>query len=201
MEVNTENFDLLASAANAINQNGGGAAGAIAAGKSAIENIGQNYTGVGSIVQQAVALTPGISDTGVSKFAQASAGMVRNPHLTSIFDGVKLKTFQFEWKLSPKSSDEAIMMRGMITKVKKYMHPTISAMGFALDYPYLARVRFETGQSKSLMPNTGWSFLTGFDVNTTTGGIPSFYTDGQPTTITIQMAFQEINIRTSEDFN
>jgi hypothetical protein len=152
------------------------------------------------IAGYAAALAPGLSDTGIGKFSQSQFGVVRNPHLTTIFDGVKLKNYNFTWKLSPKSEDEARKVQSMITLIKGLMHPKIIAGGFALEYPYLATLDFITGASKANMPNVRDSFITRLDVNSAGSGAPAFFRDGNPVSIELSLGFQEIDILTRSDF-
>jgi hypothetical protein len=202
MQINSVNFDLLGN----LDKNVGG--DILAAGQSAAEkftsayNNGQMMSTIKDIVLGTAALTPGVSDSNLSRFIQSNVGMVRNPHLTTIFEGVGLKSFTFAWKLSPKSQAEAQKMNTMIQSMKNMMHPgLVGGKGFALEYPYIVRVEFFTGDSsKYLMPNVNWSFLTSLEIDTSTAGIPAFYKDGQPATITMLLHFTEINIRTREDF-
>lgn len=151
------------------------------------------------LAARAAALAPGISDTGLGRAAQSIEGVVRNPHLTTIFEGVRLKVYQFTWKLSPQSVAEARKLNSIINTLKAYMHPQISGGGFSLDYPYLARVEFTNLQS-ALVPNVKDSFITGMQINGAGTGIPAFFKDGQPVTIDLSLSFQEINIQTREDF-
>lgn len=196
MDVSNPSFDLLGNSPTDV----------IAAGKSQMErfvdDVSKGTTSVTNIVQtaaQAAALMPGISDTGIGKFAQSVTGMVRNPHLTTIFEGVRLKTYQFGWKLSPKSADEAQELNRLFTHIKGYMHPKIIGGGFALEYPYIATVTF-VGPPSAVMPNVQDSFITRMDINGAGSGVPAFYRDGQPVTVEFQLAFQEINIQTRDNF-
>lgn len=176
------------------------------AGKSATEEIVKEIKGgksaismMGEATLKALALTPGISDTGVSRLAQSYAGVVRNPHLTTIFEGVKLKTYQFTWRLAPQSAQDAKTLNTIIMNLKSLMHPKLAAGGFALEYPYLATVDFVDLES-SIVPNVKESFITGMQINGAATGALAFYRDGQPVSIDLTLSFQEINIQTREDF-
>ena len=205
VEVNSTTLDLLGNLPTTMDMPTGG--DLLAAGQSIQNKVDEQYNAGGvmgimkNVTGGALALTPGISDMGVSKLFQSNLGIVRNPHITTLFEGVKLKSFTFTWKLSPKSPEEAAEMKQMVTLIKGYMHPMLKGPGgFALEYPYLAKVNFNTGDSNTLMPNVNWSFLSALEIDSTTAGIPAFYRDGQPVTITLGMQFVEINIRTREDF-
>lgn len=149
----------------------------------------------------ALALTPGISDNQFGRAAQLQTGLVRNPHMTTVFDGVKPREFTFSWRLSPKTSSEADEIATMIDEIKRYMHPALTYGGFAYEYPYLAEVEF-LGASSSLstLPRVGKSFISGMSVNNLTQGTPAFYTDGRPVTIDLTLSFNEVNVKTREDF-
>ena len=175
-----------------------------AAGKTLTDLYNSAKEGEGAAIMNMVgmvaALTPGLSDSNLAKFSQSQLGVVRNPHLTTIFEGVALKSYQFEWRLSPKSEKEALMMNRMIDYIKAFMHPEIIGGGFALDYPYLATVEFVTGSSSANLPNVSDSFITGLVINSTGGGTAAFYRDGNPVVISINMSLQEIDIKTRANF-
>lgn len=148
-----------------------------------------------------LALTPGLSENQFGRAAQLQTGLVRNPHMTTIFDGVKLREFTFSWRMSPKTSAEADELATLIDEIKRYMHPEITYGGFAYEYPYLAEVEFiGAASSLSTLPRVGKSFISGMSVNNLTQGTPAFYTDGRPVTVDLTLSFNEINVKTREDF-
>lgn len=148
---------------------------------------------------EAAAIMPGISDTKIGALARTEAGMVRNPHHTTLFNGVKLKNYGFTWKMSPRSQAEAVALENIITNIKGFMHPKILGAGFALEYPYLVEVNFSVGDNK-ILPNVKQSFITGMTINGAAGGTPAFYRDGKSSIVEMSLQFQEINIQTREDF-
>jgi hypothetical protein len=151
------------------------------------------------IAVQSAAVAPGISDTTLGRNAQTRAGFIRNPHLTTIFEGVRLKNYSFNWKLAPRSQEEAQDLENIINYVKAYMHPRILGGGFALEYPYLARLEFDVGDT-TLLPEVRDSFITRLDVNAMGSGTAAFFKDGRPVTVEMTIGFQEINIQTRENF-
>jgi hypothetical protein len=197
ISVSGNNMDLLGNLDNASAQ-------MQAAGKTLTDLYNSAKEGEGAAIMNMVgmvaALTPGLSESNLAKYSQSQLGVVRNPHLTTIFEGVALKTYQFTWRLSPKSESEARMMNSMIDYIKAFMHPEIIGEGFALDYPYLATVEFVTGSSSANLPNVSDSFITGLAINSTGGGTAAFYRDGNPVIIEISMTLQEIDIKTRANF-
>jgi hypothetical protein len=115
-----------------------------------------------------------------------------------MFEGMRLKTYEFSWRLSPQSSKEARTLENIILSLKRAMHPSIAAGGFALDYPYLAEVDFVNLDTITI-PRVKSSFITNISINSSPGGIPAFYNDGKPVTLDLSLSFQEINIQTRED--
>lgn len=215
MDVNGESLGMLG------NLSSGDIAGdfnrMMAAGKSATQSFvngvsSGNISRITNSVARLTALAPGVSDIAgaltpfvsgqqIQATAQTIAGVVRNPHLTSVFEGVRLKTYEFSWKLSPKSQAEAKKLNNMINYIKGYMHPAIlqNSGGFALEYPFIANVEFE-GLPKEVVPSVNDSFITNMSISSSAGNGLSLYRDGQPTIIDLTLQFQEINIQTRENF-
>ena len=204
INVNDTTLDLLGNAPSDV----------LAAGKTVTENYANELkSGKGFIefmkdrALEIAAVTPGISDTSaqgsskIGQLGQLELGLIRNPHLTTLFDGVRLKTYTFTWKLAPRSEAEARQLESIIQYIKAYMHPEINAnsRGFALDYPYLASLDFVVGANKNL-PNVKVSFITALQVNNSGSGVPAFFRDGKSVSLEMSMSFQEINIKTRADF-
>jgi len=215
MQVNEEALGMIGNLNSGdLKQSG---ANMLAAGQSAIDaftnayNSGNRISDISKFAMQTLAVAPGISDlaglgpfvTGqqVRSFAQSQTGLVRNPHMTSIFEGVRLKTYDFSWRMSPKSESEANKMNNMINYLKAYMHPAIlqNSGGFALEYPFIANVEF-VGLPKEVTPSVKDSFITSLSVASSAGNGLALYRDGQPVVVELSLHFQEINIQTRENF-
>ena len=200
MNLNTHDFDLLGNYTNV--------PASLAAGQSTLDAITNEYKNGGftnklieKVVLQSAAVAPGLSDTGIGRFGQSQTGMVRNPHITTIFTGVQLKSYAFTWRLSATSDAEARQINSMLNTIKAYMHPKISGGGFSLDYPYIANIEFEVGDvAYSQLPKVRDSFIQRLDVATSAGGSVAFYRDGNPVSIDLSMQLHEIDILTREDF-
>jgi hypothetical protein len=143
----------------------------------------------------AAAPVPGITAQDIRGYTQSISGQVRNPHLTTIFEGVRLKSYSFNWKMAPKSAEEAKTLNSIIQLIKGYMHPKIIYSGFALEYPYVANLNFE-GLPDTVVPKVRDSFITHLSVS----GSPAFYKDGQPVVIEMRIDLSEITIQTRENF-
>lgn len=202
----TDSFNINVNDSAKLDLLGNNPTDVLMSGKSKLEGMAKEVNsgvGITSIMKdtalQAAAVMPGISDTGLGTFAQVQTGLVRNPHVTTVFEGVKLKTYSFTWKISPKSADEAQQINSMLTYIKAFIHPLIVGGGFALEFPYIADVKFIVGNNIHL-PDVTSSFITRLDINSNASGALAFYKDGQAVSTTIGMSFTEINIKTRDDF-
>lgn len=142
---------------------------------------------------------PTIDANGVRHFA----GITENPHTTIAFEGVNLKSFTFSWRLSPRSNEEAEVVRRIVERIKIQTHPEEALRGIALDYPDLVYVDF-TGTPQDYLPKFHRSIVTNIMFNPSTGTGPTFYKSGAPTESELTVSFQEVRIVTRnllrEDF-
>jgi hypothetical protein len=125
-------------------------------------------------------------------------GTVINPNLELLFNGPKLRAFQFSYKLAPRSAKEAKQIRGIIKFFKKAMAPKRAKTGgsgdeFFLGAPNIFRVKFMNGSKESnTLPTLKTCALVNFNVNYTADGFYSAYVDGQPVSVQIDLAFAEL---------
>lgn len=144
---------------------------------------------------RAIALSPSIFGDDAKKSAELSAGLVKNPHTTSFFDGVNLRTFNLTWRFSARNQNESNMINNIINLIRERMHPEESLSGYSLDYPDLVYVDFE-GDVKPYLPQYNRSFITNMNINTSSGDGTIFYKSGAPIFVEIMLTFAEINIIT-----
>ena len=141
-----------------------------------------------------------INKLGVKVDAEAfrarATGTVVNPNLELLFNGPSLRQFQFQYKLTPRSLEEAKQIRGIIKTFKKAMAPkrgTAAEDAFFLGAPNVFQLKFMrgTGENKYL-PSIKTCALTNFSANYTADGFYSAYYDGQPISIDIVLQFGEL---------
>ena len=65
---------------------------------------------------------------GANVFTRAT-GTVVNPNLELLFSGPRLRTFQFNFTLTPRSEEEATMVRKIIKFFKRTSAPSLSSSG------------------------------------------------------------------------
>ena len=139
-----------------------------------------------------------------------TTGTVINPNLELLFSGPRLRTFNFNFNLTPRSDDEAIMIRRIIRFFKKTSAPSISSSGNFLQTPsvYLLEYIFDQddGGQHPYLNKFKPCALTSFNVNYTPDGSYSTYNTGSMTSYAITMSFGELQpiyagdyINSSED--
>lgn len=142
------------------------------------------------------ALMPGFSDTNIGRLNQSRQGIVRNPHTTTIFEGVNIRSHNFTFKLSPKSKNEGESLLGIVELIKARMLPEVEFGGFALNYPYLVKLDFVGARNVTRVER---SFISGFQPNFSASGFAAFFNDGTPIDVTLTLGLQELDILTRED--
>jgi hypothetical protein len=123
-------------------------------------------------------------------------GTVINPNLELLFNGPKLRAFQFSFKMAPRSADEAKHIRGIIKFFKKAMAPKRAVTqddAFFLGAPNIFRIKFMNGNKESnTLPTLKTCALVNFTVNYTADGFYSAFNDGQPVSVQIDLSFAEL---------
>ena len=148
----------------------------------------------------AVAMLPGIADLGfnIIETAQATAGIVRNPHTALLFNNVNLRTFSFKWRLSPRNLNQSRSLDNIVKLLKQVMHPSLAVYGFVLDYPNLVTMNLTNGDKEGFV-KVDYAFISDFSINPTPAGYAN-YRDGYPSIVDMSMTVKEIRIKTAEDF-
>ena len=188
------------------------AAGARAA-QGAIENIGE-----GKGMEAIQSLVDGVGDLGslatddgtkgaiAAYFAgQAvganvlgrSTGQVINPNLELLFTGPNLRSFSFNFTLTPRDAEEAGIVRRMIRAMKRNMTPQRSSEALFLKSPRIFQLEYifgDTNREHPFMNKFKPCACTSFTVNYTPDGSYMTYR-GEPsmTAYQISMSFGEID--------
>lgn len=139
-----------------------------------------------------------------------ATGTAINPHTTVTFDGVNLKEHNFQWNLSPKSSQEANVLNNIIRKIRSRILPqyrdfaggdagqTTLGRGL-LSYPDLVHVMF-VGVNNDYFYYFKPAMVQAFDINYAPNGV-ALNRGGLPSTVSISMAITEARIHTRADVN
>lgn len=127
------------------------------------------------------------------------AGIVPNSNLELLFNAPTLRTFSFVYRLSPRSSDEAAIVRRIIRFFKQGMAPkkTTGKSGqssFFLGTPNIFRLEYKTANKQSIdgVNKFKTCALSSFSCDYTPDGFWAAYDSGQPVSTTMSLTFNEL---------
>ena len=163
--------------------------------------LGRTVLGSAILNQIGVEVSP-------STILSRGAGVVPNNNLALLFNAPTLREFEFSWKMSPRSKEEAIRINNILRFFKQGMAPKKAAgsrsggASYFLGTPNIFDIHFKTGRSDSdfyeiLDRNDSVLRIktcacTGAAVNYTPQGMWNAYEKGQPVAITLTLRFNEL---------
>ena len=188
-----------------------------AAGARSAMNAIENFAGKGGIEGAIKSLGEGLGDianlakddatsAGVAAFFAGQAvganvlgratGQVINPNLELLFTGPNLRSFSFNFTLTPRDPEEAGIVRRMIRAMKRNMTPQRSSEALFLKSPRIFQLEYifgDTNREHPFMNKFKPCACTSFTVNYTPDGSYMTYR-GEPsmTSYQISMSFGEI---------
>ena len=131
-------------------------------------------------------------------------GIIPNSNMELLFNAPTLRQFQFNWKMTARSKDEAFKIRQIIRFFKQGMaaKKVTGAAGGAstfLGTPNVFKLKYKTINLKTLndqdiegVNRLKVCAVTGCSVNYTPGGSWSAYEDGQPVSTIMTLRMQEL---------
>lgn len=138
-----------------------------------------------------------LGGAGVSGAIDRAVGAIINPHLTTTFERVELRTFNFTWKVYPQSAEESYSLRNILSHIKLLMHP-VKPDSWVLDYPYEVYGQFYA--DGEFLFRIGRSVVTQLTIDYAPEGAPSFFKGTHaPTVIQWTMGLQEVAPLTQND--
>jgi hypothetical protein len=159
-----------------------------------------------NVLGAAQALTNPLIPSNVGASIQAFSGYSPNQFMTILLNGPKYRTYEFTWRFSPKSPDEANSLRQIIRALKNWSSPGLAASGIVWSFPKIFQPSF--------MPNSKYlykfkpSVIESITANYSPGGQPGFYrasekTDGlnAPEGVDLALRFIELEYWITGDFN
>ena len=133
------------------------------------------------------------------------AGVIPNSNLELLFNAPALRAFRFDWKMSPRSQQEAVRINNIIRffkqgmAAKKVGNSTPGGTSYFLGTPNIFDIHFKTSKSNKEFTNTNHSVLkiktcacVGAAVNYTPEGMWNAYEKGQPTSCILSLQFKEL---------
>lgn len=139
-------------------------------------------------------------------------GAVVNPFLSAVFNGVELRTFGFDWRISPRNPEESRTIQQIIKQFKINSLPSFTKNNVTennlLTYPSLCLVKLypwhtdDSSRSRDSLIKFKPALIQNISINYADAGIPSFFAGTKlPTFISFSISMLETSIFTSEDYD
>ena len=125
-------------------------------------------------------------------------GTIFNPNMELLFNGPTLRSFKFQFKMTPRNNDEMKQIKSIIRSFKKNMSPKTvpnkeGATGtLFLKTPSIFELTYMQGGKKhNFLHNFKQCFLENMSVNYTGEGTYATYDDGTPISMIMDLQFKE----------
>lgn len=185
-------FDPNATGQSAIN-----AAQRVVTAAGGLEGV-QNY-----FTRQLASSAAGILGANItpSQLLARSTGEVLNPNMELLFSGPTLRTFRFQYQMTPRSFDEGQSIKQIIRSFKAHSSVKVGStnQGFSDDQgtfirtPDVFELRYMQGAGDhSYLHKFKQCFLESINVNYSGAGNYSTYEDGTPVSMIMDLTFREI---------
>lgn len=138
----------------------------------------------------------GAGATGAKAALAIASGQTTNNRTEMKFEGIDRRSFQFSFRLLPRSSKEAELIEGIVTMFRLHSMPefTNDSLGRTLKAPSTFDIRYHPEEH---LHKIGTCALEAVDVKYG-GDRPQFFKDNQPTEVELTMTFKELEIMTKE---
>ena len=170
----------------------------------AFGNIGDQNLPIRNLVGDYTAATAlkGLVGQSVNNIQSRFSGQILNPNMELLFNGPKLRNFQFQYRLTPRERDESIRIQQIITAIKRHMAPKRGKNGgFFLGAPDFFRLQYLYRNSNHRFLNRFKDCaLIGFDINYAPEGTYATYPDGGMHSYLMTMRFAELDPIYFEDY-
>lgn len=139
---------------------------------------------------------------GVNNLQSRLQGQVLNPNLELLFQGPQLRPFSFAFKLSPRSAEEAKIVKKIANYFKKNMAVKKDSSNIFLKAPNVFKIQYQYGSGKE---HPGLNLikmcaLTNCSVDYTPNGTYMTYPEGTMVSYSISLSFQELTPIYSDDY-
>ena len=163
-----------------------GAAGAV---KDVMADIAGNSADVKTALQNTIAGEA----AGVQGLLTRTTGAVLNPNLELLFQKPTLRPFDFTFKMSARSAEEANEIIRIIRFFKQGMAPIRSASNLFIKSPHTFQIKYiHEGKDHPFLNKFKECALKNMTVNYTPEGNYATFRDGKMISYQITMSFQEL---------
>ena len=177
---------------------GGGALG------NELKSIAKGVATNSKDVQKAVATKFAAAATGTGgALLTRTTGAIINPNLELLFEAPTLRPFQFQFRLSPRNSDEAKSVAKIIRFFKQGSAPIKGQSRLFLKSPHTFQLQYifrGQGESHPFLNKFKECALKSVSVNYTPDGSYSTYEDGSMSSYQVTLEFQELEPVFNDDY-
>jgi hypothetical protein len=149
----------------------------------------------------------GVDPEGLKGFAKKAFGQASNPYMEVLFEGVEMRTFNYNFTFSPRNADETDDVQKIIEMFRFHMLPELNGGSSAFmtlpstfDIHYMYQVSPDVAKENNFYTKIATCVLKGCEVDYTPNGVKSF-ASGAPTQITMNLTFQETEMLTKQHVN
>lgn len=148
-------------------------------------------------VSQAAGVVGG--NLSVNSLLAREQGAIFNPNMELLFNGPTIRSFRFQFKMTPRSQKEGQEVRKIIREFKRSMAPKVTAAGpsdsnnLFLKTPDVFELTYRQGQKDHKFLNRfKQCVLQDISVNYTGEGTYATYDDGTPVSMIMDLTFKEL---------
>ena len=145
-----------------------------------------------ALAAQAASIVPGVNVTGTQILARQS-GTILNPNMTLLMNAPSLRSFSFQFKMTPRDDREAKQVKSIIRSFKKNMAPFTETSKTFLKTPNVFELRYKKGNDDHpFLHQFKQCALTDITTNYTGEGVYATYGDGSPISTIMTLQFTEL---------
>ena len=139
------------------------------------------------------------ANVSAAQLLARQTGQIFNPNMELLFNGPSLRSFNFSFKMTPRSPAEAQECKNIIRSFKLNMAPktkntgSIGGSGVFLKTPNVFELRYmKGGREHPFLHKFKQCFLTNVSVNYTGEGVYATYDDASPISMQLDLSFKEL---------
>lgn len=143
------------------------------------------------------------ANVSINQFIGGISGTVLNPNVEMMYDAPDLRGFDLTFKMTPRSNNEAAVIRKICNRFKKAMLPTFGGQALfgsvtapnLLTIPSVCQVSFMKGNDlHPFLPQYKLCAITDVSVNYTPDGSYATFEGGSPVATQLKITFKEMKL-------
>ena len=164
--------------------------------KNAVNSVGQGFNDAKNAIDEetvsAFFAQAAVGNTGIF---QRATGQVVNNNLELLFKGPQLRSFNYNFRFTPRDEAESNEIRKIIKFFKKSIAPQRSKGAIFLKSPHVFELKYyyKNGEQHPFLNKIKTCACTNFGVQYAPDGSYMTYNDGSMTSYTVSLAFGEMN--------